>query len=216
MKLRKIKDIKKGFKKGTQEKTERQLEAARLRGTRDMLLNNPMKRPEVRKKISRIKKGKITSPKSLFKKGNTAWKKRTKESNERAGRLMGMKNLGRKKPENLDKIHREFFKNNNPMKNPEVIKKIKEANKIKREMRKIEKLKKAYEKNENFKKHNFLPNILITDELKCKMVKMYKDGKSLQKIANEVGLDRGTVRRKLVAERVKIRSNNRMEKEVLK
>lgn len=107
----------------TKPKTAKQIEASKKNGSLVMLTNNPMKNPEVAKNNLRIRKERGTLKNKPFAKGNQLGRLNKNNPNQiQAGRLSGIMNTGRKHSEEHNKKISEGLKRNNPMKNPEVVK----------------------------------------------------------------------------------------------
>lgn len=122
IKFRKIKDFRKVKKMPS--KTEAQRIASSISGTKNFLQNNPMKNPAIAKKNALKRKGKISSPQTLFQKGNKYWMRVNPQSRILQGRRLGMNNLGRKTSKlQKEKARGECLKNN-PMKNPKYKKRM--------------------------------------------------------------------------------------------
>lgn len=211
MKLRKIKDLRKGNR---QEKTEKQIAAASKAATIMLLTNNPMKNKNIPKRVRRH-----TTTKHPFKKGNNLKGFKGKNHSEKTKLIIGMKNSGKKRTEEHKQKAREMFIKNNPMKNPENVKRYKESRKKNKIRKKKVKLRKKVLNNKNSQKNWFKPKVLITDQLKTSIISYYKNGRSLLWLQNKTKLYRGTIRKILVSEGIKIRdlafySKHRNKKEV--
>lgn len=207
MKLRKIKDLRKGNR---QEKTEKQIAAASKSATIRLITRNPMKNKNIPRKVRRH-----TPTKHPFKKGNNLQGFKGKKHSEQTKLIIGIKNSGRKRSEEHKQKAREMFLKNNPMKNPESIKKFKESRKKNRVAKTKAKLRKKVLNNKNSQKNWFRPKVLITDQLKTSIISYYKNGRSLRWLQFKTKLDRRTVRKILVSEGIKIRnSKHRNKKEV--
>jgi hypothetical protein len=210
MKYKKIKDLRR--KGNKQEKTEKQVEAHRNAGIKKMIKNNPMKNPEIVKKT--FGHPQRNSGRTYFKKGNTLKRFSGKKHSERTKLIIGMKNSGRKSSEKHKAIAREQMIKDNPMKNPEIVKNYKETRMKNKILRTKEKKRKNALKNENIKKSQFLPRILITDTLKDNICSLYNGNWSIQRISDEIGLSEKPVRRILLEHGIKIR-NGKISKEDL-
>lgn len=120
---RKVKNPNKVGNRGP--KTQKQIEANKKSGLKVMLINNPMKNPETVEKVRKRLKGRITSPRTLFKKGNKfgRLRKNTKISEEHKLK-QSIKMTGRKGNEKSRQHLIKMVLTKNPMKNPEISKKF--------------------------------------------------------------------------------------------
>ena len=126
MKARKIKDLRK--KGNRQPKTEAQLEASRIRGVKVMLTNNPMKNPESKKRMVETKRKKYRKypggeSGKPGKPENITYGFKGKKHTEKSKAILSMKKIGFPAHPNQIKSARKLFTENNPMKNPEIVKK---------------------------------------------------------------------------------------------
>jgi len=120
MNMRKFRKIKR-TKGNRKPKTKKQIEAQRISGKIVMTKNNPMKNPEVARKNAEAQKGR--PPKKPFPKGNQLSFLRNPDKLKEAGRIMGLKNVGKRASAKQKEIARIKFIKDNPMKNPEVARK---------------------------------------------------------------------------------------------
>lgn len=116
----------------SKEGLKRRKEASRVL----MILNNPMKNQSSKEKLSMKKKGKITSPGTLFKKGNQYGKLRKNTKIGEAQKIkQSIKMTGRKLHSEKHKEElRTKWKENPPMKNPETVKRNIESRKRNRKI----------------------------------------------------------------------------------
>ena len=186
----------------TEEGLRKRKEASR----RHMILNNPMKNLESRNKISIKLKGRIVNLNNLFKKGNQYGKLR---KNTKIGKTQKMKQSMKMRGRKLhSKQHKEKLRErmilNNPMRDPEVAKKV--SIKLK------ENAKKKY--------RNHRVNKLVVEYIThlgkgarnrgCKeraIVKIYNEGLNCQEVGKIVGLTRPSIRKILIKNDIKIRNN---------
>ena len=99
------------------------LKRRRAASRTQMILNNPMKDQATKLKVSMQKKGTITSPGTLFKKGNKLKRFKGKKHTTLSKMKQSIKMMGKPCSEKAKKINRERWLKNNPMKDPKIVKK---------------------------------------------------------------------------------------------
>lgn len=199
---RRVKDFRRHRRGNPTPASEKQKAVARERLLRD----NPMKNPEIAKKLSKKLKGRITSPNNLFKKGNQFGKlrKNTKIS-ERQKAIIGLKNFGKKNSEKQKAVARERLLKDNPMKNPKIVEKNKLSKKINRKVRGNQRRRIASLNNPNVKSTWFQPKVLITSTLVDKIINLYVNKKyTLERLQREIGLNRATIKKILIKSGIQI------------
>jgi len=111
-------------------KTELQIISARQTLIkRNLGETNPMRNPATRKKLSRKMSRRITSPLTLFQKGNNFGSMRKPENMQKSGRIMGRMNIGRKRSQSFIEQARSRMLKDNPMKKSEIVAKQIESRK---------------------------------------------------------------------------------------
>jgi len=143
---RPIKKVKKKF-------SEEGLKRRKVSSRNQMILNNPMKNEKSKAKLSMKKKGITTSPGTLFKQGNQYGKlrKNTKVSNAQKMKR-SIKMIGKACSEKAKEVNKKRLLKNNPMKNPEIVKKNVASRKRNRKIAANQKRRIASLTNPNVKK----------------------------------------------------------------
>lgn len=210
MKVQRIKEAKKRNWKMSPEHKEKISFAA----TKNFLTNHPFKNPKSLQKNIEARKGKIVSPKTLFKKGNQYGKlKKGIKHTDEAKLKMSIKRIGvDNNPEWWKKELSERVKKNNPMKNPEIARKNVEARRKNIEEKNKQKMKENYEKfrqnaysNPNIQKNWFKSKVEITPELIKNIQEDYLSGRSITFLSIKYNLYIGTIRKILLKQKIQIR-----------
>jgi hypothetical protein len=191
---RKIKNLRRKKSEGRPKSSERQKEIARIQ----LLVNNPMKNPEIAKKHGEKRKGKIYNNPALFKPGNKLGiKNKGKKHTDLQNTIHSMTMLGRATSEKQKDVARINLLINNPMKNPEIAKKqhlhpnVIAASKIK-----------AQTILYKYRKQTKVP---LTEKLLNEIVEEYNKGISLTIISKKIGLDRRTIKKIILSKNITIR-----------
>lgn len=120
-----------------------------------MIKNNPMKKEEARQKVSIKLKGRTTTPGNLFKKGNPSGGHRGKKHSELTKMRHSLRMKGVKCSEKAKEINRSRLIKNNPMRDPEVIKRRREKSKIRKKEQANQKRRMSALTNPNIRKNWF-------------------------------------------------------------
>ena len=172
------------------------LERMRQSSRDHMIMNNPMKREDVKLNVSMKKKGISTSPKTHFKKGNELYKLRKKKKISKLQKIeMSLIRKGKKihseeTKKMLSEKMKERLRIKNPMKDPVVVKKM------------VETLKKYHEKKKrntriknNLKRINKYMGVgkrnkKVREKIICRL---YEDGLDTIQISGKIGMSVGGV-----------------------